>query len=65
MGTTMQFDEFAAMEPEAVTTQIMMDEEIVDPVRTENDAQEEESEDEEEETQPAKSIKNVSEFWQS
>ena len=58
----MQFDEFAVMEPEAVTNQIMTDEEIVDLVRTENDAQEEESEDEEEETQPVKSIKNASEF---
>ena len=62
MGTTMQFDEFAVMEPEAVTNQIMTDEEIVDLVHTENDAQEEESEDEEEETQPVKSIKNASEF---
>ena len=62
MGTTMQFDEFAAMEPEAVTNQIMTDEEIVDLVRTENDAQEEESEDEEEETPRVKSINNASEF---
>ena len=58
----MQFNEFVAMEPEAATTQIMMDEEIVDLVHTENDAQEQESEDEEEETPPVKSIKNASEF---
>ena len=58
----MQFDEFAAMEPEAATTQPMTDEEIVDLVCTENDAQEQESEDEEEEMPPAKVIKNASEF---
>ena len=58
----MQFDEFVVMEPEAATTQIMMDEEIVDLVRTENDAQEQESEDKEEEMPPVKSIKNASEF---
>ena len=58
----MQFDEFVAMEPEAVTTQMMMDEEIVDLVRTENDAQEQESEDEDKETPPVQSIKNASEF---
>ena len=57
-----QFDEFAASEPEASTTQPMMNEEIVDLVHTENDAQEEKSEDEEEETPPAKVIKNASEF---
>ena len=57
----MQFDEFA-MEPEAATTQPMTDEEIVDLVRTENDAQEQESEDEEEEMPPVKLIKNASEF---
>ena len=57
-----QFDEFAASEPEASTTQPMMGEEIIDLVHTENDAQEEESEDEEEETPPAKIIKNASEF---
>ena len=58
----MQFDEFAAMEPEAPTTQPMTDEEIVDLVHTKNDAQQQESEDEEEETPPAKVIKNASEF---
>ena len=58
----MQFDEFAAMKPEAATTQPIMDEEIVDLVRTENDAQEQESEDEEEEMPPAKVSKNASEF---
>ena len=59
----MQFDEFAAMEPEAATTQMMTDEEIVDLVHTENDAQEQESEDEEEETPPVKSINNAMNFW--
>ena len=57
-----QFDEFVAMEPEAPTTQPMTDEEIVDLVRTENEAQEHESKDEEEEAPPAKVIKNASEF---
>ena len=59
----MQFDEFAVMEPEAATTQPMTDEEIVDLVCTENDAQEQESEDKEEEMPPAKVIKNASEFF--
>ena len=58
----MQFDEFAAMEPEAATTQPMTDEEIVDLVHTENDTKEQESEDEEDETPPAKVIKNASDF---
>ena len=43
------FDDFAASEPEAHTAQPMIDDEIVDLVCTENDAPQEESEDEEEE----------------
>ena len=60
----LQFDEFVASEPEASTTQPMTDEEIVDLVRTENDAPQHESddEDEEEEEPPAKYIKNTNEF---
>ena len=57
-----QFDDFAASEPEALTTQPMMDEEIINLVCTENDAPQEESEDEEAETPPAKLIKNTNEF---
>ena len=57
-----QFDEFAAMEPEASTTEPMTDAEIVDLVRTENDAQEQESESEDDEVPPANIIKNASEF---
>ena len=36
-----QFDEFVASEPEAATAQPMSDQDIVDLVRTENDAQDE------------------------
>ena len=50
-----QFDEFAASEPEAPTTQPMTDE-IINFVHTENDAPQEESDDEEDETPPAKVI---------
>ena len=48
-----QFDEFAASEPEIPTTQPMKDEEIINLVHTENDAPQEES-DNEDETLPAK-----------
>ena len=58
----MQFDEFAAMEPEASTTQPLTDADIVELVYTENDAPEQESDDEDEEMPPAKIIKNASEF---
>ena len=37
----MQFDEFAASEPEAPTAHSMSDQDIVDLVRTENDPQDE------------------------
>ena len=57
-----QFDEFAASEPEAPTTQPMTDEEIINLVCTENDAPQEESDDEEDETPPAKLIKSTDEF---
>ena len=56
-----QFDDFAASEPEACTTQPMTDE-IIKLLRTENDAPQEESEDEEDETPHAKLIKNTNEF---
>ena len=56
-----QFDEFAASEPEAATAQPMSDQDIVDLVRTENDAQEE-SDDESEEEIPASAIKTSLEF---
>ena len=57
-----QFDEFAASEPEAPATQPMTDEEIINLVCTENDAPQLESEDEEEENPPAKLIKSTNEF---
>ena len=57
-----QFDDFAASEPEAPTTQPMMDEEIINFVCTKNFAPQEESDDEEGETLPAKSIKSTNEF---
>ena len=58
----MPFDEFAASEPEAPTTQPITDEEIINLVCTENDAPQEESNDEEEENPPAKLIKSTNEF---
>ena len=48
-----------ASEPEAPTTQPMMDEVIINLIHTENDAPQEESEDE---TPPAKLIKSTNEF---
>ena len=57
-----QFDEFAASEPEAPTTQPMKDEEIINLVCTENDAPQEESDNEEEENPPAKLNKSTNEF---
>ena len=57
-----QFDEFVASEPEAPTTQPMTDEKIINLVRTENDAPQEESNYEEEENPPAKLIKSTNEF---
>ena len=57
-----QFDDFAASEPEAPTTQPMMDGEIINLIHTENDAPQEESEDEEDEAPHAKMIKRTNEF---
>ena len=45
----MQFDEFAASEPEAGTAQPMSDQDIVNIVLTENDVQEESDDESEEE----------------
>ena len=56
-----QFDDFAASEPEAPKTQPMTDE-IINPICTENDAPQEESEDEEDEAPHAKMIKSTNEF---
>ena len=50
-----------ASEPEAPTTQPMMDE-IIDLVHSENDAPQEESEDKKDETPHAKMIKSTNEF---
>ena len=58
-----QFDDSVASEPEAPTTQPMMDEEIINLVHTENNAQQEESEDEEDENPHAKLIKSTNEFF--
>ena len=41
-----EFDEYAANEPDGATEQPMSDQDIVDLVRTENDPQEEEEEEE-------------------
>ena len=57
------FDDFAASELEATTTQPMTDEEIINLICTENDAPQEKSDDEEDETPPAKLIKSTNEFW--
>ena len=57
----MEFDEFAASEPEAPTTQPIMDEDIIDLVRTENDAPQEASEDEED-IPSVSMIKNTTQF---
>ena len=57
-----QFDEFAASEPEAATAQPMSDQEIVDLVRTENDAQDESDDESEEEIPSASAIKTSVEF---
>ena len=57
-----QFDEFAASEPEAPTAQPMSDQDIVDLVHTENDAQDK-SDDESGEEIPSASAINTSNFW--
>ena len=60
-----EFDEYAASEPDGATEQPMSDQDIVDLVRTENDPQEEEEEEEESVDEQAPSvtaIKNSSDF---
>ena len=57
-----QFDEFAASEPEASTAQPMSDQDIVDLVRTENDPQDESDDECEEEIPSASTIKTSVEF---
>ena len=58
----MQFDEFAASEPEAGTAQPMSDQDIVNIVLTENDAQDESDDESEEEIPSASAIKTSIEF---
>ena len=57
-----QFDEFAASEPEAGTAQPMSDQDIVTIVLTENDAQDESDDESEEEIPPASAIKTSIKF---
>ena len=58
----MQFDEFAASEPEAGTAQPMSDQDIVKIFLTENDAQEESDDESEEEIPSVSAIKTSVEF---
>ena len=58
----MQFDELAASEPEAATAQPMSDQDIVNIVLTENDAQDESDYESEEEIPSASAIKTSVEF---
>ena len=57
-----QFNEFAASEPEAATAQPMSDQDIVHLVLTENDVQEESDDESEEEIPSASAIKTSIEF---
>ena len=57
----MEFDEFAASEPDVPTTQPMTDEDIVDLVHTENDVPQEESENGKD-IPTVSMIKNITEF---
>ena len=57
-----QFDEFAASEPEASTAQPMSDQDIVNLVLTENDVQEESDDESEEDIPSASAIKTSIEF---
>ena len=57
-----QFDEFAASEPKAGTAQPMSDQDIVNIVLTENDAQDESDDESEEEIPSASAIKTSIEF---
>ena len=57
-----QFDEFAVSEPEAATAQPMSDQDIVNIVLTENDAQDESDDESEEEIPSTSAIKTSVEF---
>ena len=57
-----QFDEFVASEPEAATAQSMSDQDIVNIVLTENDAQDESDDESEEEIPSTSAIKTSVEF---
>ena len=57
-----QFDEFAASEPEAATAQPMSDQDIVNILLTENDAQDESNDESEEEIPSTSAIKTSVEF---
>ena len=57
-----QFDDFAASEPEAATAQPMLDQDIVNIVLTENDAQDESDDESEEEIPSTSAIKTSVEF---
>ena len=57
-----QFDEFVASEPEAATAQPMSDQDIVNIVLTENDAQDESDDESEEEIPSASAIKTSVKF---
>ena len=57
-----QFDEFVASEPEAATAQPMSDQDIVNIVLTENDAQDVSDDESEEEIPSASAIKTSVEF---
>ena len=58
----MQFDEFVASEPEAAIAQPMSDQDIVDLVRTENDAHYKSDDECEKEIPSASAIKTSVEF---
>ena len=58
----MQFDEFVVSKPEAATVQPMSDQDIVNIVLTENDAQDESDDESEEEIPSASAIKTSVEF---
>ena len=58
----MQFDEFVASEPEAATAQPMSDQDVVNIVLTENDAQDESDDESEEEIPSTSAIKTSVEF---
>ena len=59
----MQFDKFAASEPEATTAQPMFDKDIVDLVCTENDPQDKSDDESDKEIPSASAIKTSVEFW--